>query len=100
MAAVEIGRAAHDADVGKFRLLLAREMREDARAQRHRRLARLRSTLICTISAAVDHAGPARLGVKLGRIEPGLFLELAPHAEFEIDLAADDVVGSGVPEGK
>src|SRR6185312_1503556 len=31
---IEIGRAAHDADVGEFRLRLTGEMRKDARAQR------------------------------------------------------------------
>ena len=59
-----------------------------------------RSTFICAIKAPSNTVGPARLGGEFSSIEPGLLLQLAPHAEIEIDASGDDVVGVGRTTGK
>ena len=78
---------------------LAREMIENARAQGLGVLPAAQH-LDQRDQRAIDDGGPARLRGEFGRIAAGFLLELAPHAEIEIDLAVDDIVGVGRAAGK
>ena len=97
---VEVGR--RRARCGYRRVPAASRGQDDracARA-RSRRPRLARSTLICAISAPSTDRGPSRLRAEFGGVEPGLLLELAPHAEIEIDFAVHDVVRVGRAAGK
>ena len=96
---VEILVLTNDANIGKLRMLFASKVRQDAFAQGGRTFVRSQN-LDLRDQRAIGNHGPARLARKLGDIEAGLLLELAPDAEFEIDFVADDVLGIGRAAGK
>src|SRR5436309_8007466 len=81
---LEIGRAAHDADAGELRGLLAGEEGENSCAQRRRRLGRAQH-LHHGDAAAVENRAPARFRMNRVGGEPGLLAKLAQHAALEID---------------
>src|SRR5215471_13717919 len=82
---VEVRKRFNDAYAGKFRMGLGRKIAEDVFLQDGRRLARTQH-LDVGDQRAVDDRGPTRLDCKLGDVETGFLLQLAPHAGIKIDL--------------
>src|SRR3977135_4124229 len=88
---IEVALSAHNADIGKLRHVLARQMVHDASPQRRRSLTRAHE-LHKRDRSTTEHCVPACLRSELTDVEPGLLLELARDAALEIDAVDRDVV--------
>src|SRR5262245_20447056 len=96
---IKIALPPDDTDISQFRFFLSRKMRKNTFAEGYCPFGGPQN-LDQRDERAVDNHVPARLGIELGDIEPGLFLELSPHAQIKIDFVGDDVVGIGRAAGK
>ena len=95
----EIARAAHNMNVGKFRLFLVRKMIEDARAQRLGTLATLQHFDLHD-KRAVEYRRPPGFSGKFRHVQSGFLFEFALRAQIEIDAPIHDVVAVGRAAGE
>ena len=75
-------------------MLFGSEVLKHASTQDSGRLVRTQNLDLCDERPIDDH-GPAMLDIKIRKIKSGFLLELAPHAQIEIDFATDDVIRIG-----